>query len=241
MGDPEAWHPSKEFDRIHKMIKGCVDNEAMRGRPRYDPNEAGVALIDMGERSPRGGQNGADQDMTGIKNKADKSGCNHCRDKTHWMDNCPHLHVTSEALEALRKKNTAAPQLLHAGEEKDKGGESDNDHSLGELEGVALVSPAAGIVVRLDPDKLYLDNCARHTQTFLEKWLMGTYETQIGLNTISNGGQKIVSESGKLLGALQVWLVRNGRANLLSLPEFERLGFRITYDTLEEWVGISSK
>ena len=37
--------------------------------------------------------------MTGIKNKAGKSGCNHCRDETHWMDNCPHLHVTSEALE----------------------------------------------------------------------------------------------------------------------------------------------
>ena len=119
------------------------------------------------------------------------------------MDNCLHLHVTGEVLQALRTKNTAAPQLLHAGEEKDNRGESDDDTSLSELEGVALVSPAAGIVVRLDTDKLYLDNCASHTQAYMEKWLMGTYETQVGLNIISNGGQNIASESGKLLGALQ--------------------------------------
>ena len=54
----------------------------------------------------------------------------------------------------------------------------DDDPSISELEGVALVSPATGIVVRLGPVKLYLDSCASHIQTFLEKWLMGTmYET----------------------------------------------------------------
>ena len=70
---------------------------------------------------------------------------------------------------------------------------------------------------------------------------MGIYETQIGLHTISNWGQNTASESGELLGALQAWLVRNGVANLLSLPELERLGFSITYDTLEEWFVISPK
>ena len=135
------------------MTKGYVDEEVSRGKPTYDPNEAGVALVDTGERRPCGERTIAGQDMTGIRNKAVKSRCNHCRDETHWMDNCPHLQVAGEALEALRKKNTTAPQLLHAGEEKDNGGESDDDPSLSELEGVALVSPAAGIVVRLDPDK----------------------------------------------------------------------------------------
>ena len=100
--------------------------------------------------------------MTGIRNKAGKSGCNHCRDEKHWIDNCPHRHVTGATLDALRKKNTPAPQLLHVGKEKDKRGESDDNPSLSELEGVALVSPAADIIVRLDPDKLYLDSCASH-------------------------------------------------------------------------------
>ena len=70
---------------------------------------------------------------------------------------------------------------------------------------------------------------------------MGTYETQIGLHTTSNGGQNTASESGKLLGALQAWLVRNGVANLLSILELERLGFRDLYDSLGEWVVISLK
>ena len=33
--------------------------------------------------------------------------------------------------------------------------------------------------------------------------------------------------------------MRNGMVNLCSLPELERLGFRITYETLEEWVVTS--
>ena len=70
---------------------------------------------------------------------------------------------------------------------------------------------------------------------------MGTYETQLGIHTISNGGQNTASESGKLLGPLQAWLVRNGVANRLSLPELERLGSRLVYDTLNEWVVISPK
>ena len=35
--------------------------------------------------------------------------------------------------------------------------------------------------------------------------------------------------------------MRNGVANLLSLPELERMGFRIMYDTFGEWVVISPK
>ena len=67
------------------------------------------------------------------------------------------------------------------------------------------------------------------------------YETQIRLHTISSGGQNNASERGKLLEAFHAWLVRNGMANLLSLPELEKLEFRIMYDTLDEWVVISPK
>ena len=68
----------KNFVKLHKITKGYVDDEVPRGKPRYDPNQAGVALVDTGERKPRGGRNGTAQaDMTGIRNKAGKSGCNH--------------------------------------------------------------------------------------------------------------------------------------------------------------------
>ena len=104
--------------------------------------------------------------MTGIDNKAGKTGCNHCRNPKHWLENCPHWHVAGADLEVLRKKHTAAPQLLHFGEGKNRGDESDNDPSLGDLEGVALMLSAAGIIVRMSKRKLYFDSCASDIQTF---------------------------------------------------------------------------
>ena len=91
------------------MIEGYVNDEAMRTRPRYGPNEVGVALVDAGDHRQRDGRNEGGQDMTGIKNKAGKSGCNHYRDKKHWIGNCPYRHMTGAALGTLCKTNTAAP------------------------------------------------------------------------------------------------------------------------------------
>ena len=45
----------KNLTELHKMIKGYVDDKATRGRPRCDPNEAGVALVGTGERRQRNG------------------------------------------------------------------------------------------------------------------------------------------------------------------------------------------
>ena len=100
----------------------------------------------------------------------------------------------------------------------------DDDPSLGDLDGVALVSPVAGYIVQLSKRKNILDSRARDIQIFLEKWLTDTYETQMRLHTISNGGQNTTSESGILLGAIEAWLVRSGVTNLLSIPELERRG-----------------
>ena len=111
----------KNLTELHKMIKSYVDDEAMRAKPRYDLNEAGVVLVDAGDRRQRDKRNEVDQDMIGIRNKAGKSGCNFYCDEKHWIDNCLHRHVTGAALDALCKKNTPAPQLLHAGKKKDKG------------------------------------------------------------------------------------------------------------------------
>jgi len=153
------------------------------------------------------------------------------------MAACPHRDASAEDLKVIRKKNAQAPQLLHVGE-KD-GDDWNDDSSLSELEGVTLVSPAAGAVVRLDSNKIYLDSCASHIQVFLEKHLTDWYETQVGLHTISNGGQNTACEIGWLLGALEAWLVRTWVANLLSIPELERKGFRVQSDTFADWVVTS--
>ena len=55
------------------MIKGYVDEEVPHGKPRYDPNEAGVVLVDTGKSRPRDGRSGAGQDMTGIKTRRERA------------------------------------------------------------------------------------------------------------------------------------------------------------------------
>ena len=102
-----------------------------------------------------------------------------------------------------------------------------------------LVSPAASIIVRLDPDKLYLDSCASHAQVYLTRHPRDTFEMQIGFHTISNGGQNTAGEIGMLLEAIRAWLVRSGMANLFSIPELERMGFSVQSDTYANWVVTS--
>ena len=124
---PHPLHPGTRKTHTHRF-----HNQSLRWAKKSEPGaRSGLSstitapcyqssrCCGTTQGGPRSRRNGTAQDMTGIRNTAGKSGCNHCCDETHWIDNCPHLQVTGEALEVLRKKNTIAPQLLHAGEEKD--------------------------------------------------------------------------------------------------------------------------
>ena len=105
---------------------------------------------------------------------------------------------------------------------------------------MACVSPAAGFEMpKLDPNKLYLDSCASHSQMYLERYLIELYETQMGLHTISNGGPSTACKYGYILGAIEAWLVPTGIANLLSIPDVERKGFRVQSDTYADWIVTS--
>ena len=101
-------------------------------------------------------------------------------------------------------------------EEEENEGESDDDPSLGNLEGVALVSLATGIIVRLNPDKIYLDSCASHIQlhTLLDIWgtLLGRKLGSMP-SVMGDGGQNTACEIGMLIGAIKAWLVRSGRGS----------------------------
>ena len=59
----------KNLVELHKMIKGYMGEEVPRDKPRYDPNEAGVALVDTGECRLRDGRSVSGQDMTGTKTR----------------------------------------------------------------------------------------------------------------------------------------------------------------------------
>ena len=170
--------------------------------------------------------------MTGIANKASQTGCNHCFDPRHWLNRCPHKDASGAEFKILRKKHTTSLRLLNVGNEDER--ESDYDPILGDLEGVALVSPTTGIIMRLDPEKIYLDSCASHIQVYLTRHLRDTFQTQIGIHTMSNGGQNTACEVRMLMGAIKAWLVRSVFANLFFIAELERRGFQIQTDTFAD-------
>ena len=59
-------------------------------------------------------------DMTGITNKAGRSGCDHCGAANHWKATCPHKGKTAEEMRDIRAKNSAGPQLVEVADTTSK-------------------------------------------------------------------------------------------------------------------------
>jgi len=51
-----------------------------------------------------------------------------------------------------------------------------------------------------------------------------------------NGGVSYSDEKGDVLDLFNMWLVKMGIANLLSLPSLEREGFIVSYNTMTSWM-----
>ena len=51
-------------------------------------------------------------DMTGITNKAGRSGCVMCGAANHWKVTCPHKNKTADELKLIRARNEASPELV---------------------------------------------------------------------------------------------------------------------------------
>ena len=55
-----------------------------------------------------------------------------------------------------------------------------------------------------------------------------------------NAGVKVCSKVGDL-GIFEMWVNEGGIANLLSIPQLEKDGFRVTSDTKGEWIVYSPR
>ena len=88
----------------------------------------------------------------------------------------------------------------------------------------------------LKPSYLYLDSMSSFNQMFEDKHLLDVKEVGVTLRGKCNAGTIFSNEKGILLNMFSMWLVRNGIANLLSVPCLEREGCQITYDTNASWV-----
>ena len=87
----------------------------------------------------------------------------------------------------------------------------------------------------LDPNKLYLDSTSSFHQMFTDEHLADIKQVEVVLRGHCNAGTSFSDEKGIYLDLFEMWLVKNGIANLLSLPRLERDGFFVTYDTRTCW------
>ena len=76
---------------------------------------------------------------------------------------------------------------------------------------------------------VYLDSTSSFNQVFKEEHLDEVKKVSTSLRAHCNAGTSHADEKGLLLGVFECWLVRNGIANILSVPQLERDGFEVEY------------
>ena len=86
-----------------------------------------------------------------------------------------------------------------------------------------------------DPNKLYLDSAATYPSVFAIWCMKNVREAGRTLRKNCNAGVKECSKVGDL-GIFEMWVNEGGIANLLSIPQLEKDGFRVTSDTNGEWI-----
>ena len=88
----------------------------------------------------------------------------------------------------------------------------------------------------LKPTYLYLDSISSFYQVFSNKYLEKVKEMGVTLRGKCNAGMVFLNEKDMLLDMFCMWLVRNGIANLLSIPCLEHDRYQVTYDTNMCWI-----
>ena len=82
--------------------------------------------------------------------------------------------------------------------------------------------------------KLYLDSAATYHRIFVKWYLKNSRETGRVLCGNSNAGVRPCTQKWDL-GMFKMWINEEGIANLPSISQLEKDGFRVTTDTHGEW------
>ena len=85
-----------------KLLQAFVEpTTTSNATPRRDPNHPGVTMVETSSGDDADASKVGD-DMTGITNKAGRSGYDHCGTADHWKATCPHKGKTAGELKIIR-------------------------------------------------------------------------------------------------------------------------------------------
>ena len=88
----------------------------------------------------------------------------------------------------------------------------------------------------LDPHWLYHDSTSSFHQVYTEEHVDNLRLAGATLRADCNAGTNFATKKGWYVALFNHWLVRNSITNLLSLPQLEADGFRLSYHTGEKWI-----
>ena len=94
----------------------------------------------------------------------------------------------------------------------------------------ATVENKPGKRFTLNPHNLYLDSCATYHSAFVRDMLSNVKTGNTVLQGQCNSGVSTSAEKG-VYGQWAFWLNEKGIANLLSIPQLEKDGYTIDYNT----------
>ncbi len=156
-----------------------------------------------------------------LSNSAGKKNCFNCGVDNHWVVNCPDLTIA-------QCEELAGMVHISLGDNKFEG--------IGFLKNESSNPRVIAMRKTLDPQRLYLDSMLSFHQVFMDKHLDNLRLAGATLCPNCNASTNFATKKGWYRNLCNLWLVRNGIANLLSLPQLEANGFTVSYHTGGNWI-----
>jgi hypothetical protein len=161
-----------------------------------------------------------------LANSAGKKNYFNCGGNDHWVVNCPDLTT------AQREELSGMVHISVGDAEFEV---------IGFLQNESTNPRIIATCKTLDPQWLYLDSTSSFHQVFMEEHLDNLCLAGATLCAGCNAGTNFATKKGWYHDLFDLWLVRNGIANFLSLPQLEADGFTVSYHTGGNWIVMTSQ
>ena len=239
-------------DARYKGLKNAQDNANLFGNDDY-PKTIEDALRQLNNHNSAGVSNWRRrdgmvvQDATGVafgqagERQRDKSNdkCYHCLEKGRHAKECPKREADerqegADFFNVDEEAEGIEEELEHMG--LTHGADFFNTDI--ESEEIDIVDGVGFLIadrVTCDRKKLYLDTCATNHTMFAIESLERIHNVGMRLRQHCNAGATTTGKMGYWRG-IKFWVNETGIANLLSVPQLEKDGYQLEYNTTTGWL-----